>query len=92
MINFITETWNLDRVPFIDFEKTTAVIESSISKLDLYLLPHITECEKCFSNELKIINREKHFIKHVLRDETYSEIIFHKCLHSIIFLDYLINI
>jgi len=78
MINFIIETWNLDRVPFIDLGKINPSYSNGYPTLDLYFIPHVCKCEICNSTELKIINRETSLIKHVLRDKTYSEITLHK--------------
>jgi len=78
MINFIIETWNLDRVPFIDLKKINPSYSNGYPTLDLYLFSHIECCPTCHSKDIKQVNKDTHLIKHALRDHTYSEIIFHK--------------
>ena len=76
--NYITMLWNLNKVPNIDWNKSSCSFVKKESILDLYLINNTNTCEFCGCLGLKIKGSRIQKIKTVLNNGSYGLIIFHR--------------
>lgn len=82
-INYIINTWNLSLIKNIDFTKTNIINITGTPILHLYLLSgNTTKCQHCDGSNYYVHGTKKQIIKHVLSNQSYAEIVFHKRIYK----------
>lgn len=81
--NYIINTWNLTLIKNIDFNKTNVINITGNSTLHLYLIAKdTTSCPYCGYSCYYIHSSKKQLIKHILSNQSYAEIVFHKRIYK----------
>ena len=77
-INYIINTWNLSQIQNIDLKKSNITNLTGTPIFHLYLLSNNVICPYCGSSYFYVRSTKNQSIKHVLSNQSYAEIVFHK--------------